>query len=180
MCHARRDGDLEIYTLAIDKVPTAWREDPRWRSPQGGGNAALPAHLAKHPSRWLPAWARHLVGASSGPLAPGLATVLSGGAAARAAGGGPGRKARGVQGGRGAEGGRMDVDAYEGEEEEEDKGGRGGQQEGASSPLGRGRGAAAGGGRSAGEDGELDVLMGWRLIDHVRVPRVRPLPPGSA
>lgn len=30
-------------------------QDPRWRGPKGGGNADLPAHDAKYPSRWLPA-----------------------------------------------------------------------------------------------------------------------------
>jgi hypothetical protein len=52
------DGDLHIYTVATDDVPTRWLEDPRWRGPGGGGGAAAaarPAHEAAHPSRWAPA-----------------------------------------------------------------------------------------------------------------------------
>lgn len=33
------------------QVPHAWREDPRWRTPHGGGNREAPAHRAKFPSR---------------------------------------------------------------------------------------------------------------------------------
>ena len=49
-------GDLHVYTVATDDVPSSWREDPRWRGPRGGGggSAALP-HEAAHPSRWAPA-----------------------------------------------------------------------------------------------------------------------------
>ena len=51
-----RNGDLHVYTVATDAVPSSWREDPRWRGPRGGGggSAALP-HEAAHPSRWAPA-----------------------------------------------------------------------------------------------------------------------------
>mmetsp|Transcript_31178 Transcript_31178/g.92979 ORF Transcript_31178/g.92979 Transcript_31178/m.92979 type:complete len:255 (-) Transcript_31178:755-1519(-) len=55
--HVTKAGDLEIYTLAMHKVPTAWREDPRWAGHNGGGGApakGVPAHAAKWPSRWLP------------------------------------------------------------------------------------------------------------------------------
>ena len=40
-----------MFGLALEKVPHSWREDPRWRTPHGGGNRELPAHRAKFPSR---------------------------------------------------------------------------------------------------------------------------------
>ncbi|KAI7840166.1 hypothetical protein COHA_005949 [Chlorella ohadii] len=52
--HITRSGDLEMFGLALEKVPHSWREDPRWRTPHGGGNRELPAHRAKFPSRWVP------------------------------------------------------------------------------------------------------------------------------
>ena len=36
------------------QVPCEWREDPRWRGPEGGGDRRQPAHRAAFPSRWLP------------------------------------------------------------------------------------------------------------------------------
>ena len=51
--HITRGGDLEMWGLALERVPHAWREDPRWRTPQGGGNRDAPAHRAKYPSRWV-------------------------------------------------------------------------------------------------------------------------------
>lgn len=53
--HINTDGDLEIYGLAMDKVPYAWREDPKWRSSQGAGNRKGYSHKADYPSRWIPA-----------------------------------------------------------------------------------------------------------------------------
>lgn len=52
--HITRTGDLEMFGLGLEKVPHAWREDPRWRTPHGGGNRDAPAHRAKFPSRWVP------------------------------------------------------------------------------------------------------------------------------
>ncbi|KAL4423131.1 hypothetical protein ABPG77_004814 [Micractinium sp. CCAP 211/92] len=52
--HITRSGDLEMFGLALERVPHAWREDPRWRAPHGGGNRDQPAHRAKFPSRWVP------------------------------------------------------------------------------------------------------------------------------
>lgn len=48
--HIKKDGDLEIFTLAVDKVPKGWKLDPRWESEVRG-----PHHLShdrKHPSKW--------------------------------------------------------------------------------------------------------------------------------
>lgn len=47
----RSDGDLEVYSVGVDRVPGQWVEDPAWRGPLGGGNTALPAHAAAAPSR---------------------------------------------------------------------------------------------------------------------------------
>jgi hypothetical protein len=49
-----RNGNLEIFTLAIDQVPSQWREDPTWRGRKGGGNPQLASHNAACPSRWIP------------------------------------------------------------------------------------------------------------------------------
>ena len=49
--HVTRGGDLEMFGLALERVPHAWREDPRWRTPHGGGNRDAPAHRATFPSR---------------------------------------------------------------------------------------------------------------------------------
>ena len=39
----------------MDRVPSEWREDRRWRSPAGGGGGGLAAsYKAAYPSRWLP------------------------------------------------------------------------------------------------------------------------------
>ncbi len=47
-------GAVQVFSIAIERVPTAWREDPRWRAPGGAGADARPAHLADVPSRWAP------------------------------------------------------------------------------------------------------------------------------
>lgn len=52
--HITQQGDLELYALGIDKVPKAWKEDPRWRLPSGGGNRVVQSHKAENPSRWIP------------------------------------------------------------------------------------------------------------------------------
>ena len=54
--HVTRDGDLEIFSLGIDRVPKLWREDPSWRGPLGaGGNDTDPSWDLQYPSRWMPA-----------------------------------------------------------------------------------------------------------------------------
>lgn len=52
--HVTPGGALEIYSLVLDAVPHSWAEDPRWRTPLGGGCRDRAAHRAKHPSRWVP------------------------------------------------------------------------------------------------------------------------------
>ena len=49
--HVTPGGALEIYSLVLDTVPHSWAEDPRWRTPLGGGCRDRAAHRAKHPSR---------------------------------------------------------------------------------------------------------------------------------
>jgi len=56
------EGDMEVYSLGMKKIPTIWAEDPRWVREQGAGHASawgggghtLPSHHAEHPSRWVP------------------------------------------------------------------------------------------------------------------------------
>ena len=64
--HITPEGDLEIFTLGMDRVPTAWREDPRWYGAAGAGSGRMPAHAAAYPSRWLPADASQRVDSFSG------------------------------------------------------------------------------------------------------------------
>ncbi|GLI59475.1 hypothetical protein VaNZ11_001358 [Volvox africanus] len=52
--HIGPSGDLQLYTLALDEVPTRWQEDPRWWGPHGGGSSGVVAHKAQYPSRWMP------------------------------------------------------------------------------------------------------------------------------
>ncbi|KAF3779958.1 hypothetical protein EJ110_NYTH40416 [Nymphaea thermarum] len=46
--HITKDGDLNVYTLAVDKVPKEWELDPQWES-----ESKQPlAHHRKFPSKW--------------------------------------------------------------------------------------------------------------------------------
>ncbi|CAM8972156.1 unnamed protein product [Rhodiola kirilowii] len=45
--HINRDGDLDVFTLAVDKVPKEWKLDPKW-----DGDAQQPSHAVKVPSKW--------------------------------------------------------------------------------------------------------------------------------
>ncbi|GMI96751.1 hypothetical protein like AT4G11800 [Hibiscus trionum] len=48
--HINSDGDLEVFTLAIDKVPKEWKLDPDWDA-----EAKRPqkwSHQRKYPSKW--------------------------------------------------------------------------------------------------------------------------------
>ncbi|XP_058221028.1 uncharacterized protein LOC131331170 [Rhododendron vialii] len=48
--HIKPDGDLEVFTLAVDKVPKEWKVDPKWegepRSPE------QLSHRRNFPSKW--------------------------------------------------------------------------------------------------------------------------------
>ncbi|XP_010275607.1 PREDICTED: uncharacterized protein LOC104610601 [Nelumbo nucifera] len=50
-CHITPEGDLEVFTLAVDKVPKEWKLDPDWdrepKQPQ--------SYLRKFPSKWCAA-----------------------------------------------------------------------------------------------------------------------------
>jgi len=52
-CHITPTGDMDIYTLAIDKVPKEWALDPQWELEQTS-QVGLAAHRRKHPSQWIP------------------------------------------------------------------------------------------------------------------------------
>ncbi|OIW20273.1 hypothetical protein TanjilG_08233 [Lupinus angustifolius] len=48
--HIKSDGDLEVFTLAVDKVPKAWKLDPKWE-----GETKHPqqlSHMRRFPSKW--------------------------------------------------------------------------------------------------------------------------------
>ncbi|THU63235.1 hypothetical protein C4D60_Mb01t13590 [Musa balbisiana] len=48
--HITVDGDLEVFTLAVDKVPKSWKLDPEWDA-----EVRLPQQLSHHrrfPSKW--------------------------------------------------------------------------------------------------------------------------------
>jgi hypothetical protein len=47
--HIKQNGDLEVFTLAVDKVPKEWKLDADWDSEL---KKQLPSHLRKHPSKW--------------------------------------------------------------------------------------------------------------------------------
>jgi hypothetical protein len=126
--HITADGDLEIFTLGMDRVPTAWQEDPRWYGPAGAGSGRVPAHMALYPSRWMPA------------------------AAAEASGGGGLRS--GSFGGDFEAAGLWDASK---------------QQQVGRGPVGHEEAAAAAAMAAAGSPD-----MGLRLVDYVKVPRIRP------
>uniref|UniRef100_A0A7N2KRU7 Uncharacterized protein n=2 Tax=Quercus lobata TaxID=97700 RepID=A0A7N2KRU7_QUELO len=46
--HINHEGDLEVYTLAVDKVPKEWELDPEWKGP----NSDELSHLRENPSQW--------------------------------------------------------------------------------------------------------------------------------
>ncbi|KAF6163941.1 hypothetical protein GIB67_011265 [Kingdonia uniflora] len=48
--HITKDGNLEVFTLAVDKVPRDWILDPKWDAEQK--QPQQPSHLRKYPSKW--------------------------------------------------------------------------------------------------------------------------------
>ncbi|KAK4276652.1 hypothetical protein QN277_014778 [Acacia crassicarpa] len=48
--HLKSDGDLEVFTLAVDKVPKEWKLDPDWEGEQK--NPQQTNHLRRFPSKW--------------------------------------------------------------------------------------------------------------------------------
>ncbi|XP_076902544.1 uncharacterized protein LOC143557324 [Bidens hawaiensis] len=48
--HIKTDGDLEIFTLAVDKVPKEWKLDPGWDNEVRQPHQA--SHHRKFPSKW--------------------------------------------------------------------------------------------------------------------------------
>uniref|UniRef100_A0A0E0FXY5 Calcineurin-like phosphoesterase domain-containing protein n=1 Tax=Oryza nivara TaxID=4536 RepID=A0A0E0FXY5_ORYNI len=48
--HIKKDGNLEIFTLAVDKVPKDWKLDPKWEAEERRPHQL--SHHRKHPSKW--------------------------------------------------------------------------------------------------------------------------------
>lgn len=46
--HINRSGDLEVYTLGVDRVPKSWMKDPMWSGHTVPGT--IPSHEWEHPS----------------------------------------------------------------------------------------------------------------------------------
>ncbi|GLJ47120.1 hypothetical protein SUGI_0994890 [Cryptomeria japonica] len=49
--HLNPKGNLDVYTLAVNKVPREWKLDSDWDAEQ---REQLPSHLRQHPSKWAP------------------------------------------------------------------------------------------------------------------------------
>ncbi|KAG2663741.1 hypothetical protein I3760_16G047800 [Carya illinoinensis] len=49
--HIKADGDLEVFTLAVDKVPQAWTEDPDWQQ-EKKIDPERSSHKRWFPSKW--------------------------------------------------------------------------------------------------------------------------------
>ncbi|CAM6089158.1 unnamed protein product [Calypogeia fissa] len=52
-CHITTDGNLEVFTLAIDKVPREWALDPHWEAEQASQKGVI-SHSREYPSQWTP------------------------------------------------------------------------------------------------------------------------------
>jgi len=56
--HIKPDGDLEIYGIGLEKVPTRWIRDPRHLNNQPkrkkGTRSVTPSWLSDTPSKWIP------------------------------------------------------------------------------------------------------------------------------
>ncbi|KAI3825561.1 hypothetical protein L1987_07051 [Smallanthus sonchifolius] len=48
--HIKEDGDIEIFTLAVDKVPKEWKVDPEWDNEAKQPQQA--SHHREFPSKW--------------------------------------------------------------------------------------------------------------------------------
>jgi len=48
--HIKKDGNLEIFTLAVDKVPKDWKLDPKWEAEERGPHQL--SHHRRYPSKW--------------------------------------------------------------------------------------------------------------------------------
>ncbi|KAK1302783.1 hypothetical protein QJS10_CPB12g01574 [Acorus calamus] len=48
--HIMQNGDLEVFTLAVDKVPKEWKLDPHWESEPR--QSQLLSHQRRFPSKW--------------------------------------------------------------------------------------------------------------------------------
>lgn len=136
----------------MERVPTAWREDPNWRGPQGAGGGRLPAHAAAFPSRWVPADDDEPGAAPTSPSTPAGAGGWLGG--------------RSLSG----EWGAVAAAAAAGSQQWL-RHGLGGWMGGAADRQQQQRQGMSKAAAAAAAEAES---MGLRLVDYVRVPRVRP------
>ncbi|KAF8040168.1 hypothetical protein BT93_B2407 [Corymbia citriodora subsp. variegata] len=49
--HINKKGDLEVYTLVVDKVPETWKLDPQWKNEEDN-QPERSSHLKDFPSKW--------------------------------------------------------------------------------------------------------------------------------
>lgn len=55
--HIKNNGELDIYAIGLEKVPTKWIKDPRHGNHtkrKGGTRSISPSWLLKTPSKWIP------------------------------------------------------------------------------------------------------------------------------
>ncbi|KAI7737500.1 hypothetical protein M8C21_020985 [Ambrosia artemisiifolia] len=50
--HIMEDGNLEVFTLAVDKVPKEWKRDSHWQTESTKQKHLLLSHQRQHPSKW--------------------------------------------------------------------------------------------------------------------------------
>ncbi|KAF5792369.1 putative calcineurin-like phosphoesterase domain, ApaH type, metallo-dependent phosphatase [Helianthus annuus] len=50
--HIKEDGDLEVFTLAVDKVPKKWKVDSHWQNESREQEHQL-SHERQYPSKWI-------------------------------------------------------------------------------------------------------------------------------
>ncbi|KAH7429398.1 hypothetical protein KP509_09G046200 [Ceratopteris richardii] len=53
--HVNKAGNLEVYTIAVDKVPREWVLDPQWEEEQLS-KTNIPSYEREYPSTWAPQW----------------------------------------------------------------------------------------------------------------------------
>uniref|UniRef100_A0A7S0RR47 Uncharacterized protein n=1 Tax=Chlamydomonas leiostraca TaxID=1034604 RepID=A0A7S0RR47_9CHLO len=150
--HITRNGELEVYTVGVDRVPGRWVEEAGWRGPLGGGNRALPAHAAAVPSRWRPAPGEcSSRAASSGSHS---STVANGSSQ-------PGHASSGSKSGHKQQAGSSTHSSRPPRAPKQLGGGKGSDSYSGS----QGAGSVAGAGN--GED------IDWFLVDYLKIPKVR-------
>ncbi|MCO5547613.1 hypothetical protein L7F22_001064 [Adiantum nelumboides] len=52
--HITNAGNLEVFTVAVDRVPREWVLDPQWEEEELHVKAGTPSYSRKYPSSWSP------------------------------------------------------------------------------------------------------------------------------